>query len=159
VNDAPALAAADVSVAIGSIGSDAALESADIVLLSDDLATVPWALALARKTRRTITANLVFALGAIVLMAAAVLAVSLGGAAVPMWVGVLTHEGGTMLVVAYSLRLLLIPGPEVGDAPARSESDQIPNTIQQESDRNPNLFSADVADSQMGVESGVSVGA
>jgi len=158
VNDAPALAAADVSVAIGSIGSDAALESADIVLLSDDLATVPWALALARKTRRTITANLVFALGAIVLMAVTVLAVSLGGAAVPMWVGVLTHEGGTMLVVAYSLRLLLIPGPEVGDVPSLATSDEKPNIHNPESNQRQNLFARDVDDSQIDLESGVSVG-
>lgn len=106
VNDAPALAAADVAVAIGSIGSDAALESADIVLLSDDLASVPWAVALARRTRATVSANLSFALGVIVLMGLWTLAGSAWGSPVPIWLGVLAHEGGTILVVANSLRLL-----------------------------------------------------
>lgn len=106
VNDAPALAAADVSVAVGSIGSDAALESADIVLLSDDLARLPWALRLARATRRTVAANLVFAGGAIILMALVVVVGSLFGVRVPMAVGVVTHEGGTVVVVLNSLRLL-----------------------------------------------------
>lgn len=106
VNDAPALAAADVSIAIGSIGSDAAIESADIVLLSDDLSVVPWAVSLACRTRRTIAANLVFSLSAILVMALATLIGSRIGHAMPLWVGVLGHEGGTLLVVANSLTLL-----------------------------------------------------
>lgn len=110
VNDAPALAAADVSVGIGSIGSDAALESADIVLLSDDLAAVPWAVKLARRARLTVKVNLIFALSVIGLMGVATLVGSLIGKPVPLSIGVLAHEGGTILVVANSLRLLLFPG-------------------------------------------------
>jgi Cd2+/Zn2+-exporting ATPase len=110
VNDAPALAAADVAIAIGSIGSDAALESADIVLMSDDLAAVPWAIRLARKTRGIIRANLLFALSVIFLGSLVTLVGSVTNFRLPMSVGVLLHEGGTLLVVANSLRLLLVPG-------------------------------------------------
>ncbi|MGH7130712.1 MAG: heavy metal translocating P-type ATPase [Phycisphaerales bacterium] len=110
VNDSPALAAADVSMGIGSIGSDAALESADIVLLSDDLSTVPWSLGLARRARRTITINLVFALSAMALMAIGVILGALAGFKAPLWMGVVGHEGGTLLVVAHSLLLLAYPG-------------------------------------------------
>ncbi|HYE60814.1 MAG TPA: cation-translocating P-type ATPase [Phycisphaerales bacterium] len=106
VNDAPALAAADVSVGIGTIGTAAALESSDIVLLSDNLAAVPWAVGLARKARSTVKRNLVFAVSVIVLMAAATLVGSLTGRVVPLSVGVLAHEGGTLLVVLNSLLLL-----------------------------------------------------
>ena len=110
VNDAPALAAADVAIAIGSIGSDAALETADIVLLADDLSAVPWAVGLARRARRTIALNLALSLGAIVIMAVGVLSGHALGYTMPLWVGVLGHEGGTLLVVANSLWLLAHPG-------------------------------------------------
>ncbi|MBX3387939.1 MAG: cation-translocating P-type ATPase [Phycisphaeraceae bacterium] len=111
VNDAPALAAADVSMAIGSIGSDAALESADIVLLSDDLSAVPWAVKLARRARATVRANLVFALGIIAVMGVATLIGSLLRHPVALGLGVVAHEGGTLLVVLNSLRLLWTDPP------------------------------------------------
>jgi Cd2+/Zn2+-exporting ATPase len=111
VNDAPALAAADVAVGIGTIGTAAALESSDVVLLSDNLAAIPWAVRLARRARRTIKLNMAFALGVIVLMALFTLAAPLTGYQVPLWQGVLAHEGGTLLVVANSLLLLGYAGP------------------------------------------------
>ena len=109
VNDAPALAAADASIAIGTIGTAAALESADTVLLSENLLTVPWGIALARKCRRTITLNFIFALSVIGIMGVMTLVGSLIGYRIPMSVGVLAHEGGTLLVVLNSLLLLRFP--------------------------------------------------
>jgi Zn2+/Cd2+-exporting ATPase len=111
VNDAPALAAADVAVGIGTIGTAAALESSDVVLLSDNLAAIPWAIRLARRARRTIKLNMAFAVGVIMLMALFTLASPLTGYQVPLWQGVLAHEGGTLLVVANSLLLLGHAGP------------------------------------------------
>jgi Cd2+/Zn2+-exporting ATPase len=125
VNDAPALAAADASIAIGSIGSDAALESADIVLLNDDLTVIPWAVRLARRTRAIIAFNLALALSVIAGMGAAVLVGSRIGRDVPLPIAVLAHEGGTLLVVMNSLRLLMArsaPGvAPLADEPAAPE--------------------------------------
>lgn len=106
VNDAPALAAADVSLAIGSIGSQAAMESADIVLIRDQPALIPWAVRLARRADRTVKINIVFALSAIAVMAITTIVGSWLGHPLPLWAGVLGHEGGTLLVVGHSLLLL-----------------------------------------------------
>jgi Cd2+/Zn2+-exporting ATPase len=111
INDAPALAAADASIAIGSIGTAAALESADSVLLSNSLSTIPWAIDLARRCRRTIAVNFAFALSVITIMGIMTLVGSRVGLRVPMSLGVIAHEGGTLLVVANSLRLLRFKRP------------------------------------------------
>ncbi len=109
VNDAPALARADVGMAIGTIGTAAALESADVVLLTDSLQTVPWSIKLARRARQTILANLILALSIIIIMAIVTLIASRTEHPVPLSIGVLAHEGGTVLVVLNSLRLLTFP--------------------------------------------------
>jgi Zn2+/Cd2+-exporting ATPase len=101
VNDAAALATAHVGVAMGTAGSDVALESADVALLSDDLGRLAVAYALARKTNRIIKQNLIFALGVLSLMVILTLFWYL-----PLPLGVIGHEGGTLLVVANGLRLL-----------------------------------------------------
>ncbi|MGE0364663.1 MAG: heavy metal translocating P-type ATPase [Phycisphaerales bacterium] len=110
VNDAPALAAASVSIGIGAIGTAAALESADIVLLSDNLRTVPWAVRLARSVRRRVAFNLSLALGVIVVMSIATLVLSYLGRPIDVGWGVVAHEGGTLAVVLNSLWLLRFPG-------------------------------------------------
>ncbi len=101
VNDAAALATAHVGVAMGTAGSDVALEAADVALLSDDLSALERAHRLATATNRIIKQNLTFAIGVMILMIGATVLYEF-----PLPLGVIGHEGGTLLVVLNGLRLL-----------------------------------------------------
>ncbi|MCO5157187.1 MAG: cation-translocating P-type ATPase [Aquamicrobium sp.] len=104
VNDAAALARADVGIAMGAAGSDVALQAADVALLSEDMGRLAEAHRLARRTARIIRQNLAFAMGAMVILVTGALFFEL-----PLPLAVIGHEGGTVLVVLNGLRLLRDP--------------------------------------------------